>query len=770
MHRNRLLIFTQLMLLTAGLIPSAVLAVPDGPPFGVYLNEDFSPTVTVLESNTSQIRLSLVMEHLPTGQTIDLANVPDGLWGEMNPSGSLIPRFSLLLALPPTGNPTVTTEIWNTTTLSAISRQLPENDPSPQSVSLGQVGIFGGVRVVPVVFRPIAYTNGATTCAVMSNAVIRLDIDDDLGQNPVAFPPTGFSTTWQKVLRATVTNWDFIPNYFNTLGSHILMIVPDANGFNFIPAVQDFVKWKEQRGIKVTVVPKSSIGVVPSAFQIKARIQSEVNAADPPIDFVILVGDETVLTPYFQLTNDPPTRFSTASVSGNFTSENYFAELKGTDVFPDVFVGRWVVNTSAEVTKIVGRTLLHERDPFVADSLRFERAVVAADNTVASQKETKQHVRRELLSHGYSDVDTVFMQDGAVRMINRVDLGQTFINYRGSGWDFGWAGIHFYYNDIASLNNIKKLPIVTGIGCGVGIFAGEENRAFGEQWMLAGTVTSPKGSVGFIGPCWNTHTVYNDCLDSLLYRAWLNYEVRQLAPGLASGKMMVWTLLSQFLGESAVLEVTNTMFRQYLVQGDPSLQVYTDTPIRPQVSVPSQVPSGQSDLAISVNNISSLPADSVNVTVWVGDGDFVTRWLNHSSGTSVTLPVNTNGADSIAVTITGENVVAYQTWIPVVLSVAPQPQAGIPAELELGQNYPNPFNSTTSIEFGIPVSGNVKLEVFDILGKHVTTLVNSHLSSGRYHAAWQGTNDRGQSVVSGVYFYRLTTPQGAKVQKMAFIR
>ncbi|MBS1550990.1 MAG: T9SS type A sorting domain-containing protein, partial [Bacteroidetes bacterium] len=66
------------------------------------------------------------------------------------------------------------------------------------------------------------------------------------------------------------------------------------------------------------------------------------------------------------------------------------------------------------------------------------------------------------------------------------------------------------------------------------------------------------------------------------------------------------------------------------------------------------------------------------------------------------------------------------------------------------QNYPNPFNPATKIQFNLPVSGNVSLKIYDMLGKEVKTLVNSFTSAGTYNINFDGSN-----LSSGVYFYKL---------------
>jgi Zn-dependent metalloprotease len=96
--------------------------------------------------------------------------------------------------------------------------------------------------------------------------------------------------------------------------------------------------------------------------------------------------------------------------------------------------------------------------------------------------------------------------------------------------------------------------------------------------------------------------------------------------------------------------------------------------------------------------------------------------------------------------------------------------APMPQRLALGQNYPNPFNPATNISFSLPQQSQVRLEVFDILGRSVTTLINKELNAGSYSAIWAGDDRSGAQVSSGVYFYRLTTEQGTRQEKMTLLR
>ncbi|HEY3296236.1 MAG TPA: C25 family cysteine peptidase [bacterium] len=744
---------------------------PDSPPFGMYPNTRYSPTISVLESD-SVIRLDLLMERIPHSGSINFTGRFPGTWGELNATGLRLPRLTIYVALPGSGNPVVTFETWDDTTFQAQPASLINNNDHSH-VMVGHVGIMGGVRVVPLTIRPLTYTNQASTCDVLQHAILRVAMDTTTGENPVSTPRMAFSRPWQRMFQTLVTNWEYIPNIMTGAQSHILMIVPDATGSNFLPAVADFVRWKEQRGFKVTVVPKSSMGSNVSQLAVRNRIQSEMATSDPRIDFVILVGDEGKLPVDMLYTPDPMTEFNNASDPGLYTNEAYFSAVEGTDLFPDLFLGRWVANTSQDVMKIVSRTIQHEKNSFIIDSLRFTKATVAADDQDITQWQTVARTRDIMVAHGATAVDSIYGHSHGANMISDINLGRAFVNYRGEGWDFGWYGIDFYLQDIDVLTNAGRLPIVTGIGCGTGIFnTPTDNAGFGERFMLGGTITQPYGAVGFIGPCWNTHTIFNNCLDSSIYRAWFDYGNLNLSSGLAAGKMMSWAVMSAFLIDNDVLEITNTLMRQYHVESDPSLQVFTRTPVRLQVTMPDTATFGApSTILVNVANMSAVPAESLNVTIWMNDSTANTFWMPPAQS-SMTFPINPDSTDTMTVTITGDNVLAYQKVIHLVrgTNAADPRHEAKPADLNLAQNFPNPFNPETTIEFALPKAGYVKLEVFNVLGRRVATLVQGDLNAGAHRVMWKGLMDDGSGASSGVYYCRLTTSGTTLARKMLLLR
>jgi hypothetical protein len=94
----------------------------------------------------------------------------------------------------------------------------------------------------------------------------------------------------------------------------------------------------------------------------------------------------------------------------------------------------------------------------------------------------------------------------------------------------------------------------------------------------------------------------------------------------------------------------------------------------------------------------------------------------------------------------------------------------IPESTELFQNYPNPFNPSTEIQFELPRKSDVAIDIFNVLGQKVRRLVNGPFSAGSHKIEWDGTDDNGEKVASGVYFYRLKAGEARIIKKMVLLK
>ena len=102
----------------------------------------------------------------------------------------------------------------------------------------------------------------------------------------------------------------------------------------------------------------------------------------------------------------------------------------------------------------------------------------------------------------------------------------------------------------------------------------------------------------------------------------------------------------------------------------------------------------------------------------------------------------------------------------------PQLPAGTPSAtvFHLAPNRPNPFGTETVLVFSVPSPLDVRLSVFDVTGRLVTTLLNDRVSAGRHEIRWDGRNGSGSAVAPGVYFYRVDAGPFRETRRMVRLR
>jgi hypothetical protein len=95
---------------------------------------------------------------------------------------------------------------------------------------------------------------------------------------------------------------------------------------------------------------------------------------------------------------------------------------------------------------------------------------------------------------------------------------------------------------------------------------------------------------------------------------------------------------------------------------------------------------------------------------------------------------------------------------------------GLPTAFALSPNHPNPFNPATEISFAVPRQGRVSLKIYDLAGRHVSTLIDGHKPAGYHSVMWNGTDDEGRGVASGAYYYRLQAQDYEQTRKMMLVK
>ena len=145
---------------------------------------------------------------------------------------------------------------------------------------------------------------------------------------------------------------------------------------------------------------------------------------------------------------------------------------------------------------------------------------------------------------------------------------------------------------------------------------------------------------------------------------------------------------------------------------------------------------------------------------WIGDGnldgtlrfDSIQLTYNPGSSTSGTIYIDD---------------LHYLTEIPA--GVAVDEGTNVVGDYKLKQNYPNPFNPETTIEYFVPVSGQVKITVYDLLGREIKLLTNKQHTPGNFSITWDGKNTKSEKVTSGAYFYKMEANGFSEVKKMLLL-
>jgi len=149
-----------------------------------------------------------------------------------------------------------------------------------------------------------------------------------------------------------------------------------------------------------------------------------------------------------------------------------------------------------------------------------------------------------------------------------------------------------------------------------------------------------------------------------------------------------------------------------------------------------------------------------------GDGVLAYLWFraeDESCGldTPLLLDVLLNEGDPCV------EVVSVDSWI--VQQMTAIPEDGVSYELHVPA--PNPSRESTTISYLVPANGGiVKIEVYDVTGRVVRTLVDEFMSAGRHEAVWQGRSDNGERVASGIYFCRMAAPEYSVTQKLTLLQ
>jgi len=164
-------------------------------------------------------------------------------------------------------------------------------------------------------------------------------------------------------------------------------------------------------------------------------------------------------------------------------------------------------------------------------------------------------------------------------------------------------------------------------------------------------------------------------------------------------------------------------------------------------------PNGDSAVTLSTNPVGALPAGWAAELVVMPTGQVL------DAGKPVRVTLQTGARTAAAYLFAGTG--AF---------VGEQVERLAPAALMLEAPYPNPFNGVVTIQYALPQQSDVRLDIYNIVGQRVATVVAGVVAAGYHEAAWDGRDAGGRVVGSGLYLVRLATAEAVLVQRMVVLR
>ena len=518
-------------------------------------------------------------------------------------------------------------------------------------------------------------------------------------------------------------------------GGSMLVICYDA----FMGAAQPLVDWKNQMGVPTTMVAVSSAGSTGS--QLKSYVQNEYDTEG--VCYILLIGDGPQV-PY--------------NMNDGGASDPMLALLAGSDDYPEAFVGRMSATNAGEVTNQVTKAIEYERDA-AGGSDWFAKGTGIGSSEGSGYGDDgeadwqhQDNIRADLLGFTYTEVDRMYPSTGVTSTMvrNAVNAGRGFMNYTGHGSTQAWSTSGFNNTNVNQLTNDNMLPFIVSVACVNGNFP--NSTCFAEAWLRASNGSEPAGAVAMyastVNQQWAPPMCGQDEITDLLVA-----EAKRTFGGLC------------FNGSCQMMDEYGangrTEFKNWTVFGDPSLRVRTAAPGSMAVS---------HDPSIQVDASSfTVQAESGALVGLSQDGDYVGSAVANGSGMAVvTFSRNLVEAD-LDVVVTNFNRVTYTGTVEVIADLTATGEFA-PGAFALGQNFPNPFNPKTTISFALPSAGPVELDVYSATGQHVRTLQSGDMTSGQHSVVWDGKDDGGSSVGSGIYFYKLQSEELSETKKMMLLK
>ncbi|RKZ02394.1 hypothetical protein DRQ21_08875 [Candidatus Fermentibacteria bacterium] len=714
-------------------------------------------SIDLLESNADHMVISVSVPGFWLGNTVaggttwDSIELP-GFYSQSDVGLPDVPGVAQMFALPFGTQAVVSVENVEYTTFSGINLvpvQTPEIDmphnpfpfrqdgavydsnnffPSQWAVA-ATPGTWGGISTDKLIANPFRYNPVTGELLVATTLTVRIDFTGT--PETLAYPS---SETVRSGAEAMLINYDLVEADASVVtdaeAAEFVFITTDAN----LSAITPLVEFYQGIGYETSV---ESFSGSATTSAIKAAITDHFDTS--LTRFALIAGDYAALPSYNY---------------GSFVGDYWYACLVGTDLNPEIAVGRLTGN-AAQITNQVNKIIDGYYQFDFTDS--NTTGIVPSTSVLAAHEEQYPNKYtlccNQIAAYSYATSMTFYKvyppEGGTAAMVSDwFNNGIGCVGYRGHGdvtywaWSPGWNK-----TNIQALTN-TFMPPVWNIACLCGQYqTGTESLA--ESWAW-----DDHGSSGALCANDPSYTEANHTYMKEIYKKLYDEAVYNV--GEAINEATVETI-------TAHGSIGETNAKMYIWFGDPAMEIFNNDVSNPtNLAIncnPGMVNPGSQTITMTVTSQGS-PVSGATVALSDGiDGIetitfYETATTNGSGQASFTVNVP-SGATTLYTGARKHNYGPVSAKIDVYPSAIEDAAEGIETVVLGVAVAANPVTGSTALNFSTPVTGHAVVQVFDLSGRTMATLVNEEVAAGNHSINWTPEN-----ISSGVYFVRLTTPAG----------
>ncbi len=512
----------------------------------------------------------------------------------------------------------------------------------PVRISPG--GVMRGHRFITLEVYPFLYNPGEARVKLITQLKLQINLSGSDLSSTEANLKRLYSPSWERLAQNAFLNYGTYES-FSPKVTPVAYLIVSAD--SFWEVVQPLRKWIGEKGFSTFIAKTSEIG--PDTASIRAFISNAYHNWENPPAYVLLVGEGDLTGGTSAYIQPYPGRYPLEGHKANAT-DLYYSTVDGSDLFPDIGIGRLSVKTSDEAGNVVDKVLSFEklvnshtdwlsRAAFIASNENHELTEGTHNEMALTYFEPLGVLSTMVYSHfggNTSDIDSALNQ------------GQIWINYSGHGTQTGWQDPGYYLSNIENLTNQGMYPFVISNACLTGTY--NYSVCQGEEWLRA----RAKGAVGFWGASNYTYWDEDDVLERGLYLSGFGEGLHTLCEMTNGAKLKLF----QHYGLAANVKY---YFEVYNLLGEPSLDLFIGAPDTFVVSHNDTFPLLAQTMEVAVDQDSALVAlykDGITYGVTYSQGGYA----------NVDIYPQISSPGTLYVTVTKHN---FKSYMGKVLVISP---------------------------------------------------------------------------------------------------